>query len=361
MIHREYGIYIEKRQDFLTSRGWSTKAQSRTVLLTGIPDDYCNIEALQALTDNMPGGVRKIWLARDVKNLAEVYDRRIKAVKKLEAADNKVIKLANKLVRKKKVDANGDENLDATEKMQDTPVLAKYIPEKKRPTHRLGKIPFTGQKVDTISWALEEIESTTKELERERQDVSKYKPKSSAFILFNDQISAHIFAQVLTHELPLRMSGRYINVGLDDVIWQSMNINPYSQKLRRVAMLAATAAIIIFWSPLTAFVTSISNVSNLCTTVSWLSWLCNLGTPLNVSAAYKEAIESVQQIGPLTVSACRHSTLQSRHRVSFKASCLHSSLLCSSCLCRPSSDVSVSVCSASRKSEHRWRQHGADV
>lgn len=291
LIKREFDVLVEKRRTFLTSRAWATKVQSRTVLVTGIPKEYLSVEALQDLTKDIPGGVRKIWLARDVKDLNDVYERRNDAVKKLESADNKVIKLANKRVRKNKVDVNGSEDLGASEKMHETPVLAKYIPEKKRPTHRLGKIPFFGKKVDTISWTTEEIEKTESELERERQDVSKFETRSSAFILFNNQISAHIFAQSLKGDSPLRRGGRHLNVAPDDVVWNNLNVNAYSAKARRAAVLAVISAFIIFFTPLTAFVTSISNVSNLCSTVSWLGWLCTLPTPINVSV--KRSFRSV--------------------------------------------------------------------
>ena len=276
MIRVEYKVFIEKRRDFLTSRAWSTKAQSRTVLLTGIPDDYCNLAALERLTATIPGGVRKIWFARDVKGLDKIYDRRTKAVKKLESADNKVIKLANKLVRKNKVPADGNADQE-----KNGSVMSRYIVEKKRPTMRLGKVPLIGKKVDTIDWTTEEIETTNRELSEKRDNIDNFKAKSSAFILFNDQIAAHMFAQTIAHQRPLSMSSRYINVSPDDVIWSNLSINPYSKKLRTIASISATVAIIIFWSPLTAFVTSISNVSNLCKTASFLSWLCKLPVPIN--------------------------------------------------------------------------------
>lgn len=305
MIKREWSNYVDRRQEFLTSRYWATKAQSRTVLVTGIPDDYINKEALMSMTDFLPGGVRKIWLARDPKELADIYDRNIKAVKKLESANISQIKLANKLVRKKKVDAQGNEDFVQGTKDrlaakaaktgkstgEEEEILevefaraARYIPPKKTPTHRLGPIPFWGKKVDTIPWALSEVSETNKQLAEKRQDITKYPPKSAAFILFNDQIGAHIFAQCLAHDLPLRMSQRYINVSPKDIIWFSLNINPYAARVRFAIAWAATAAICLFWSFPTAFVTSISNVTAICDAVHWLNWLCELKAPLNVSA-----------------------------------------------------------------------------
>lgn len=281
MIKREWEVYVTRRQDFLSSRAWSTKAQARTVMLTGIPDDYATIERLTALTKHLPGGVRRVWLARDVKELADIYDRRQKATKKLESANMSMIKLANKLVRKGKVPAEGTQPESDDKEKHAADVAARYVPDGKRPTHRLGKLPLTGEKVDTIRWAEEEIQMLNSQLEEKRKDLSAYPPRSSAFILFNDQIAAHMFAQCLAHDLPLRMGGRFINVSPNDIIWLNTNVNPFFARVRSIASIAATSAIIIFWSPITAFTTSISNVSNLCVTVTWLGWLCTAPPPVN--------------------------------------------------------------------------------
>ena len=50
--------------------------------------------------------------------------------------------------------------------MEHSPTLGtKLVPADKRPTHRLGWIPFVGKKVDSIEWAREEIKVCTELLE----------------------------------------------------------------------------------------------------------------------------------------------------------------------------------------------------
>ena len=113
------------------------------------------------------------------------------------------------------------------------------VPKDQRPTHRLGMIPFFGEKVDTIDWARKEITLCTQLLEEGRaviendgkgvQDESSnegedqsaqgdatkqkgneqpksYPPLNSAFVMFNKQIAAHMASQVLAHHEPYRMS-----------------------------------------------------------------------------------------------------------------------------------------------------------
>lgn len=216
-----------------------------------------------------------------------------------------MIKAAVKLVKKKKVPAegNGDQEKNGSK-------LSRYLPDKKRPTHKLGKIPCTGQKVDTLSYSAEEIEETNKILQEGRdKGQDAYEPKAAAFIMFNDQVSAHEFAQNLNGNLPLKMkmTTRVINAAPDDVIWNNLNVKAADQKIRSIISWAITIVTIIFWwvAPAhlsicmqrlrltftflphraipVAFVSAISNVSRLCSTVSWLAWLCTLPTPVNVS------------------------------------------------------------------------------
>lgn len=125
---------------------------------------------------------------RDIDDLNELYERRTKACNKLESAETKAMKLANKRVTKKKVDAPTAGSAEKNDSL-----LNSLIPAKKRPSHRLGKIPFFGKKVDTIDWCSEEIANTNKELVEKRGQLDRYRPLSSAFIYFNDQLAAYAF------------------------------------------------------------------------------------------------------------------------------------------------------------------------
>lgn len=245
IIHREWNNYIQLRREFLTSKRWRATPQANTVLITGISSDSLNLEALHTYADPYPGGVANIWLARDPEELEDVYERRQKAGKKLEKAANKVIKTAVKLVKKNKVPAEGKEDQE-----KNGSKLSRYLPEKKRPTHRLGKVPCMGQKVDTISHSTEEIEETNRLLQEGRNKGQEhYEPKASAFIMFNDQVSAHEFAQNLNDNLPLKMkiTGRFINAAPDDVIWNNLNVKPADNKIRKAISWAITIVTIIFW------------------------------------------------------------------------------------------------------------------
>ncbi|GAA5978196.1 hypothetical protein JCM11641_001131 [Rhodosporidiobolus odoratus] len=284
LIKREYAHFIVLRQDFLMSKDHARLAQSKTVLVTGVPKEFLNQNAMNRFCSVLPGGAKRIWFARDLKELPDLYDRREKACKKLESAETKILKLATKQIKKNKKKNIDTPELDPEAKKAE---VMRYVPQKKRPTHKLGPLGLWGKKVDTIDWAREEIAQTTKELETERELLGggsgseKYPTESAAFIQFHTQMAAHMFAQCLNHHAPLRMSTRYLEVGQEDVIWGNLNINPYQARLRYAASWAATLGLIILWSFPVAFVGLISNVSALCISASWLSWLCTLPTPVN--------------------------------------------------------------------------------
>ncbi|KAK4698531.1 calcium permeable stress-gated cation channel, partial [Phenoliferia sp. Uapishka_3] len=291
LIKRELAAYVVLRQDFLISREHTALPQARTVLVTGVAKEYLNVKSLTKLCSVLPGGVSRVWLARNMQDLPDLVERNTKACGKLESAETKLLKKAAKTIlsetkatakaNKKGVDPPPPADIEA-----DPSEISRYVAKKDRPQHKLGLFGLIGKKVDTIDWAREEIATTHKLIGEQRTvlrgpDAQEYFPaQSAAFIAFNSQIAAHLFAQSLVHHAPLRMSDRYLEVDQDDVIWSNLTINPYQIKVRYAISWAATIGLIVLWSFPVAFVGLISNVSSLCLTVSWMEWLCKLPSPI---------------------------------------------------------------------------------
>jgi len=178
--------------------------------------------------------VKKVWLNRDPKDLPDLYERRLKASDQLEGAEitrlKPAIKLAKKISGGKLPETSDKPNIEAGARAIDV-----FVPPNERPTHRLpllGFLPF-GKKVDTIEWATQEILDTTQELEKERDILAlevgeqdhksvKYPALNSVFVLFNQQIRAHIAAQVLAHHGPDRMAEKYTEVAPADIIFDNL-------------------------------------------------------------------------------------------------------------------------------------------
>jgi len=304
--------YVRVRQHYLVSRAHSSTAQACTVLVTGIPPKHLSESALTRLFNHLPGGVRKVWVNRDLGDMPELYKRRLKACERLESAETSLLNKAVKRNSKKqnKTKAVHDENESASSRDPEAArnvLVEELVPRKERPSHRLPpftwlpfSIPFVGKKVDTIEWAREQVHELNVQLEQRRQILARdiaqttteeaqvtnrtrhigagklnvaipavpvsipmvkgrpvvefpdqtYPPANGAFILFNKQIAAHMAAQTLSHHEPYRMSGslKYIEVAPEDVIWDNLVMNPYESRVRLALSWAATVGLILLWA-----------------------------------------------------------------------------------------------------------------
>ncbi|EEP76111.1 conserved hypothetical protein [Uncinocarpus reesii 1704] len=88
--------YIRLRQAYLTSPQHRLRASATTVLVTSIPEKWLSIEALDNLFDVYPGGVRNIWLNRNLDQLSEKIKLRNKLALTLESAETELIKKCKK-------------------------------------------------------------------------------------------------------------------------------------------------------------------------------------------------------------------------------------------------------------------------
>ena len=301
--------YIQVRHEYLVSQAHSSTTKACSVLVTGIPPEYLSELSLTRLFNHLPGGVRQVWINRDLKDMPELYERRLKACDLLESAETSLLNIAVKRAvrhgkkQKKATNAGNKEKEKSSARDPEAPrrdLLEKLVPRQKRPSHRLPvfswmpfSIPFVGKKVDTIEWAREQVHELTTQLEHRRDILAKdiartsaaelettvrkykigagkltiamplvgtvpvvdfsdqtYLPANAAFILFNKQIAAHIAAQILTHHQPYRMSAlqKYIEVAPEDVIWENLTMNPYNRRLRTMLSWIATIGLVILWS-----------------------------------------------------------------------------------------------------------------
>jgi len=304
-IKHEMAHYVHVRQRYLVSPAHSSTAQACTVLVTGIPPKYLSESALAHLFGHLPGGVRKVWVNRDLGDMPDLYERRLKACNLLESAEtsllNKAIKRNGQKQKKIAKDGNDTNNFSPARDPEaaSMALIEELVPRCGRPSHRLPpfgwlpfSLPFLGKKVDTIDWARDQVHELSTQLEERREilarDIARttaaeaqttnrmhrigtgklniavpsvrgrrvnfsdqtFPPANGAFILFNKQIAAHLAAQALTHHEPYRMSGsmKYVEVASDDVIWDNLVINPYERRVRLALSWAATVGLIILWA-----------------------------------------------------------------------------------------------------------------
>ncbi|ORX39718.1 hypothetical protein BD324DRAFT_597224 [Kockovaella imperatae] len=306
LIVGEMHHWLVVRQKYLISPAHSRLPQASTILVTGIPNSYMDEQKLQDLYSPLPGGVKSIWLNRNLKDMPDLWDRRTKAAQKLESAEVSLIKAARKrraqnqakivkLQAKGKPipdSLTGPANPDLIDKVEQLSLADQLVPRSQRPTMRLKPkwAPFglgflgIGEKVDTIEWARKEILEVEPALQKCREklqdDIRKegsegdfFPPRSSAFIRFNQQIAAHMATEALSHNMPYAMANRYIEQAPENVIWRSLGLDPYEAKVRQAISYALTGGLIIGWSFPVAFIGILSSVSTLTKTFHWLAWI----------------------------------------------------------------------------------------
>ncbi|KAE8151149.1 hypothetical protein BDV25DRAFT_99384 [Aspergillus avenaceus] len=91
VFYDELRNYIRLRQAYLTSPQHRLRASATTVLVTAIPERWLSVEALDALYDVFPGGIRNIWINRNFDDLNEKVKLRDALALKLEAAETDLV------------------------------------------------------------------------------------------------------------------------------------------------------------------------------------------------------------------------------------------------------------------------------
>lgn len=201
-INHEMSHFVTTRQRWLIDPAQASSAQANTILVTGVPQRYLTESALKELFSHLPGGVSKVWLNRDLKEMPDLHERRVTACKVLESAEtslmNTAVKIRNKQQKKaakaakKAGDKSGDtdRNVSSDGQPLTAPSVAetdsgeanlaeKLVPRKKRPTYRLPilsflpSLPLIGKKVDAIEWAREEIVITNTALRESRRALAR--------------------------------------------------------------------------------------------------------------------------------------------------------------------------------------------
>ena len=92
----ELRVYVKIRQDYLTSAEHRLRASATTVLVNSIPQKWLSEEGLKGLFDVFPGGIRNIWINRDLSELLDKVKRRDEVHRQLENAETELIKDAKK-------------------------------------------------------------------------------------------------------------------------------------------------------------------------------------------------------------------------------------------------------------------------
>jgi len=181
-MYHELEAFVRIRQDNLTAEDHKFTVRATTILVTSIPKNFLDVKTLRQVFSVFPGGVKNVFLNRDCKHLLEKVQERDNIAKLLESAETELIIKANKIVRKEKqkgekeakkrtknhanenaaeLEAAPNKDLENVQQRDQGDavhfecLVDKYVPKKKRPTHRLPltswmpSLPLIGKKVSS--------------------------------------------------------------------------------------------------------------------------------------------------------------------------------------------------------------------
>lgn len=285
VIYRELYLFTSLRTAVLTSPLYATKLESRTILLQSVPDAWLDEKQVFKIFN----GVKRIYVARNVRKLVQKVRVREDLALRLEADTTKLLKTAMKAKLKAdkkakkaeiyiqkflEVDNEQKEILDSEDLSDEQKSIDFWVPRDKRPQMKVGGI--FSKKVDSIEHLRGELKKLDQEINLLQKRYRKFNPKNSLFVEFEDQYTAEIARQTIMHHTPYTVTHSIIGLAPKQVDWMNMRLFWWERMVRRVIAMAAVCALVIFWAIPVAFIGVISNISYLTQKIHWLDFLNHL-------------------------------------------------------------------------------------
>jgi hypothetical protein len=157
-------------------------------------------------------------------------------------------------------------------------VAAQWIPYSWRPVHR--PLANYGRKVDTIKWCRQELKEMAPKISKLKRlhKKGRGRPIPAVFVEFDSQANAQSAYQTLAHHRANHMAPDIVGVRPQEIIWSSLKLHWWERIIRRFAVQAGIAAMVVFWSLPAAFVGTISQIKYLTHLIPFLSWINKLPT-----------------------------------------------------------------------------------
>lgn len=162
-------------------------------------------------------------------------------------------------------------------------VWKRYLDKRDRPTHRvpifrwtprwLPGLPLLNRKVDTIYWCRRQLSRLNSEIKAAQERPQQFPRLNSAFVQFNNQLSAHRACQTVIPHLPALVTRRTAGVSPRDIIWRNMSVPWWLSWLRLAVVMVAMAAFVILWALPVIWTAYLSQMTLLVSKYGWLYWL----------------------------------------------------------------------------------------
>ncbi|KAK5991361.1 hypothetical protein PT974_09642 [Cladobotryum mycophilum] len=279
MITRECIFYINLRQAYLLNPQYAKRISARTVLFTTVPEEYLDEARIRGMFNN---SVRNVWICGDASDLDKIVEERDEAAMKLEKAEIGLLKTVNKeRIKSLKKSETARPDGPAAGDVETGSIAARWIPDSKRPSHRLGPLGLFGKKVDTIEWSRSELQRLIPEVERSQAEwkAGNYKKIRAVFVEFHTQADAQAAYQVITHHQAMHMAPKIIGVKPNEVVWKSLALPWWQLILRKYAVYGFITVLIVFWAVPVGIVGIVAQVNTL-KNIPGLTWISDIPKPI---------------------------------------------------------------------------------
>ncbi|KAJ1740465.1 hypothetical protein LPJ68_003747 [Coemansia sp. RSA 1086] len=244
-IWREFKYFIKVKQDYFSSPKFLRKLQSRTIMVTWLPESMQSDEALRAYVSSQSTAAVPVQasIARKIGDLQELIDKHEQAVRKIERILHKFL-------------AGGGD-----------------VAAKRRPL-----IKVKGQMVDAINHYTEEIEMLEQTINETRRESESFSPTSVGFVSYETPMQAHAALRSMKSSWSMMTKQ---SPHPKDIIWSNAQMSRRKRMLRMVNawLLSIAFCFVAFW-PVAA--------------------LTFIGDPTNIQALWKETIPFFMRNSTLT-------------------------------------------------------------
>ncbi|KAH8670797.1 hypothetical protein BX600DRAFT_229607 [Xylariales sp. PMI_506] len=273
IVMRERLWLIGLRQAWYLSKANASRLSSRTVLYLE-PSRDISLDA--DAQSNFGPEARRQWAVKATPKLDSLVGARDSKATNLESLETSFLTNAHKKQVK-----------FARQQEQEVTSLPRDTVDRIRPKHR--KYWVAGHKTDAIDRTRDELQQASTKLDEIRDTYSASTPDSHAvsaiFVEYASQKAAHqAYHRSSSSGIPIPASvlvqSRLLGVLPKEIVWKNLT-RPNAVRLSgKFTANLIIAAFILFWSIISAFIGSISNVIFLSKNVEWLHWIADLPQPL---------------------------------------------------------------------------------
>lgn len=271
VVARERLWLIGLTQAWHLSRANASRLSARTVIYLDPPKDAPLNGDLHL---NYGQEAKRQWVTTAVDDLHKLVDTRDSKADKLESTQVKFLRRVHKKWHKLAGRQGGGEVSLSGQAVQELRPIQKDL-------------YIAGRSNDAINLLRDELKKAEDEVNdcRGSHSTDSSHGRHAVFVEYESQPAAQRAYRAYPTTLVkvprnLSIPDRLIGIVPEEVLWDNMEMSHIMRLSRKAAGNASILVLIVFWSVISAFIGTISNVTYLSNNFEWLQWIQDLPAPL---------------------------------------------------------------------------------